>query len=76
VMLPVVIVVVLIGGMIAGGTMTSIAGNPAVNGADTDLTFGLPGLVVGVLTALVTSIVASAPRAAEKDRAVPAIADS
>jgi hypothetical protein len=76
VMLPVVIVVVLIGGMIAGGTMTSIAGNPAVNGADTDLTFGLPGLVVGVLTALVTSIVASAPRAAEKGRAVPAIADS
>jgi hypothetical protein len=75
-MLPVVIVVVLIGGMIAGGAMTSIAGNPAVNGADTDLTFGLPGLVVGVLMALVTTIVASSPRAAEKGRPVPAIADS
>jgi hypothetical protein len=76
VMLPVVIIVVLIGGILTGGFMTSIAGNPAVNGADTDLTFGVPGLVVGVLVAFVTNIVASSPRAAEKGRAVPAIADS
>jgi hypothetical protein len=76
VMLPVVIVVVLIGGTVVGGIMTSIAGNPEVNGADTDLTFGLPGLVVGVLAAVVTHIVtSSAQRAQATGPAVPAVSE-
>ena len=74
-MLPVVILVVIIGGMIVGGIMTSIAGNPAVNGADTDLTFAVPGLVVGVLGAVVTHIVASSARRAPATGAVPAVSE-
>jgi hypothetical protein len=79
VMLPVVIVVVLIGGTVVGGIMTSIAGNPEVNGADTDLTFGVPGLAVGVLAAAVTHMVTSyvrrAPATGPAVPAVPAVAE-
>ena len=60
-MSPPVIIVVFFGGMIAGQILTSIAGNPPVNGADTDLTYGLPGLVLGVMVAAVTHVVTAVP---------------
>jgi hypothetical protein len=75
-MLPVVIIVLFIGGRVTGQFLTSIAGNPAVNAADTDLTDGLPGLLCGVLVATVTQAVTAAAGAASGERRpVPAVAE-
>jgi len=53
-MLPIAAVLLFIVGLLTGGAMTSLAGNPAVNAADTDLSLALPGLAIGLLLAAVS----------------------
>ncbi|MFB9177156.1 hypothetical protein ACFFX1_03305 [Dactylosporangium sucinum] len=50
--LPLSLLILYFGGTAAGGAMTSLAGNPPVNGADTDLSIALAGLALGLLLAL------------------------
>lgn len=56
------VAVLYIGGMVVGGVLTSLAGNPPVNAADTDHSLAFGALAVGVLSALFTlAVTAAAP---------------
>jgi hypothetical protein len=44
-------------GSVVGSAMTSLAGNPPVNGADTDLSMAFAGLVLGLLLASVSYMI-------------------
>ncbi len=46
-----------IGGIVVGAAMTRLAGNPAVNGADSDLSIALVGLAIGLLLATVSYVI-------------------
>ncbi|GHJ46786.1 hypothetical protein Cs7R123_41280 [Catellatospora sp. TT07R-123] len=66
--------VLIIGGMAVGGLLTSLAGNPPVNGADSDIALALAVFTVGVslswATWAVTAVRPATTRSAEP--AVPA----
>ncbi len=57
--------VLFIVGMVLGGALTGLAGNPPVNGADSDLALSLSAVVVGIAMSLASYLVTSAPTTAE-----------
>jgi hypothetical protein len=62
---PAELMVLYLGGVLAGELTTSLAGNPAVNSADTDLAIAAPMLAIGLALALtIRLITSSAPAAA------------
>ncbi|MEU3453225.1 hypothetical protein ABZ671_06440 [Micromonospora sp. NPDC006766] len=48
-------------GLPVGSAMTSLAGNPAVNGADSDLSLAFCGLCFGLLLASISHVLTRPP---------------
>ncbi|GAA1359981.1 hypothetical protein [Catellatospora chokoriensis] len=63
--------VLIIGGMVVGSVLTSLAGNPPVNGADTDISAPLLVTVLGVAMSLLTLAVTALPGALRAVQAGP-----
>ncbi|BCJ74551.1 hypothetical protein CS0771_40950 [Catellatospora sp. IY07-71] len=57
--------VLYLAGMLLGGALTGLAGNPPVNGADSDLATPLAAVVIGIGMSLASYLVTSAPTTAE-----------
>jgi hypothetical protein len=57
VLLPAGVFVVYFVGSAAGSAMTSLAGNPPINSADSDLSIAFAGLFIGLLLASVSYVI-------------------
>ncbi|MEV4411996.1 hypothetical protein [Catellatospora sp. NPDC049609] len=55
------VAVLFVFGMLVGGTMTELAGNPPVNGADSDIALGPAALGIGVALSLFSYLVTMRP---------------
>jgi hypothetical protein len=65
-LLPALLVLYLLGTWIGAG-LTALAGNPAVNGADSDLSLAGVGILLGLLLGAVGHVITSAPSAVAAD---------
>ncbi|GAB4050988.1 hypothetical protein GCM10028775_25630 [Catellatospora paridis] len=63
--------VMIIGGMVVGSVLTSLAGNPPINSADTDISTPLVVTLLGVAMSLLTLAVTALPAALRAVQAGP-----